>query len=112
MQLFWKNKGLYVLLYIVVSVVATNIILAKIKELIGGSLSFIDFYLALGIALIIAAVLTYFKKDDYYIDDEGKKIKMDTENEFMYISMDLWFYILLIVGVLSLGKSIHHLLLK
>ena len=104
MLLIWKNKGLLVMLYIIVSLIGTAMIIGALHRNFGGIFSKIDFYTTIGIAFFIAGVWTYLTKDDYYKDRDGNKKKMDTINEFFFIRMEIWAYIFFVAALLFLGN--------
>ena len=108
MLLIWKNKGLLVLLYIVVSFLATAILLGVVRRNVGGFFSRMDFSGTAGLSFLIAAAWTYLTKDDYYKDKNGEKKKMEIVNEFFFIRMERWVYILVGAALIFIGNSIFH----
>lgn len=98
MLLVWKNKGILVLLYLIVCFIGTAILVGVLHRNYGGIFSKIDFYTGIGFAFLFASIWTYLTKDDYYVDKAGNKKKMDTANEFFWISMRAWAIIFLIVS--------------
>ena len=108
MILIWKNKGLLVILYIIVSLVGSAILMGILERNIGGIFASSDIWSTLGVGMFIAAIWTYLTKDDYYKDKEGNRKKMDTENELFFLSMKSWSFIFAGLGVLFIGNSIFH----
>ena len=108
MFLVWKNKGLLVLLYLIICLIGTAVLAGVLHRNFGGIFSKIDFFTTLGFALLFAAIWTYLTKDDYYRDRDGNKIKMDTVNEFFWISMGTWVYILLVLSLVCFGNLVFH----
>jgi hypothetical protein len=98
MLIVYKNKGLLILLYLIVCLIGTSIIVGVLSRNVGGIFLKIDFYTTLGFALLFAAIWTYLTKDDYYKDRNGNKVKMDTPNEFFWISMKIWAIIFLVLA--------------
>lgn len=94
--LIWKNKGVLVVLYFVVSALACILLL---KDLIGTMAAF-------GAGLLVAAAWTYLTKDDYYRDKNNVRQKMDTPNEFFFISMKIWSYIFAGLSVVCFIKAL------
>lgn len=94
--LIWKNRGVLVVLYFVVSALACILLL---KDFIGGMA-------ALGVGLLVTAAWTYLTKDDYYKDKDGVKQKMDTPNEFFFMSMKIWSYIFAGLSVVCFIKAL------
>jgi|HubBroStandDraft_4_1064222.scaffolds.fasta_scaffold161481_1 hypothetical protein len=106
--LIWKNKGLLVVLYVIVCMIGTAEIIGVLHRNVGGIFSRIDFYTALGFSFLFAATWTYLTKDSFYKDKDGNKKKMETSNEFFWIKMKIWAYIFLGVSVLFFGNLIFH----
>jgi len=108
MLLFYKNKGILVLVYLFSCIFGTSIIIGGLHRNVGGIFSKIDIYTGTGIGFMFAALWTYLTKDDYYKNNEGNKVKMDTENSFFFMSMKIWSFILLTAGVIFLGNLLFH----
>jgi uncharacterized membrane protein len=104
MLLVWKNKGLLVLLYLLVSIIGTAMIVGVLHRNVEGVLSNIDFYTTFGLGFLIASLWTYLTKDDFYKDKDGNKKKIEFKNEFFWISMKIWAYIYFAVSMLFLGN--------
>ena len=100
MIVIWKNKGILILVYVIFSFFGTMIINGVLHRNVGGVFSEIGVSVVSGVSLIIAGIVTFLTKEDYYKDRNGKKVKMDTENELFWISMKIWSYILLALGIL------------
>lgn len=108
MFLHSKNKGLLVLLYLIVCLIGTAVIVGELARNYGGIFSKFDFYTTLGFALLFTAAWTYLTKDDYYKDTEGNKVKMDMENEFFWIRMEIWVYIFVALSLVCFGNLVFH----
>ena len=106
MLLIWKNKGILVMLYVIVSFIGTAMLVGILHRNAGGIFSQIDFYTTIGIAFLIAAAWTYRTKDDYYKDRYGNKKKMDTVHEFFFIKMGTWVFIFLCAALIFLGNLV------
>ena len=99
MILIWKNRGLLVGVYLAVSMLLTGFLLGVLKRNVGGIFSDIDMNMTASIGFLVSAVWTYLVKDDYYRNKSGKRVKMDTRNEFFFISLKVWAYLFLAAGV-------------
>ena len=108
MLLFYKNKGILVPLYLVVSFIVTAMIIGALGRNVGGLFAKTDFYSTLGISLLIAAGWTYLTQYDYYMDKEGNKKRMDTVNALFFIKMGAWVYIFITLAIVFLGNSCFH----
>jgi putative Ca2+/H+ antiporter (TMEM165/GDT1 family) len=108
MFIVYKNKGLLVLLYLIVSFIATAILAGVLHRNLGGIFSKIDFYTTVGFAFLFTAVWTWLTQYDFYIDREGNKKKMDTVNELFWMSMKTWSYIFLGASFLFIGNLMFH----
>ena len=106
MILIYKNRGILIPVYLIASMLATFLTKAVLNNYIGGFFSTINLHHAFGVGLIIPAIWTYLVRHDYYRDNEGKKVIMDTENSFFFISIDLWSRIFFITGILFLLKDL------
>ncbi len=110
MFIFWKNKGLLVLLYLIVSFVGINMLIGILRRNFGGPFFSISFYESMGIVFYTAALWTFFTRNDYYQDREGNKKQMVTVNEFFFIRMEIWAYIFNFISLLLLCNSFFHYL--
>ena len=108
MLLFYKNKGILILVYVFSCVFGTFLIIGWLHRNVGGIFSKIDIYTGAGIGLLLAALWTHLTKDDYYKDSEGNKVMMDMENSFFFISMKIWSFIFLAAGLIFLGNLLFH----
>ncbi|SEL17045.1 hypothetical protein SAMN04487910_1923 [Aquimarina amphilecti] len=59
----------------------------------------------MGVWFLISGIWTYLTSEDYIIVD-GEKEKIHMNNHFFYISMKLWSYIILVLGILTLISGI------
>jgi hypothetical protein len=105
MIIFYKNKGILIIVYPFVCLFGTGIIVEVLRTYVGGMFAKIDFHAAVGFGFLLAAIWTYFTKDDYYKDREGNKKKMDTENSFFFMNMAIWAYIFFGLSLLFLASS-------
>jgi putative Ca2+/H+ antiporter (TMEM165/GDT1 family) len=105
MLLIYKNKGLLVILYLIVAAFGCALLAGILKRNFGGVFSEINFSGTVGTAFIIAAVWTYLTKDDYYKDNNGEKKKLDIPNELFFIRMEIWSYIFVVAGLVFIGNS-------
>jgi hypothetical protein len=106
MFIFYKNKGLLILLYVIVSLIGTALIVGFLHRNVGGFFSNIDFYTTLGIAFLIAGIWTYLTRYDYYKDRNGNKKKMDTVHELFFIKMKYWAYLFFVLSVVFIANII------
>jgi hypothetical protein len=104
----FKNKGILVVLFLIVWLVLTAVVGGELYRSVGGIFSKIDFYSILGIALLPTAVCTWFIRYDYYKDKHGNKKRMDTVHELLYIPLRIWVYILPGLSLVLLGNSLFH----
>ena len=106
MILIYKNRGILIPVYLVVSVLGTVILNGLLKSYIGGIfLNAYDSQIVLGIGLFIAFIWTFVTSYDY-IEIEGEKERIEMNNHFFYISNRLWSYIMLGASVLVLAGGI------
>jgi len=108
MLIIYKNKGILVLVYAAVCIFGTAMIIGALHRNAGGVFTEIDMYTGVGIGFILSAIWTYLTKDDYYRDNEGNKVFMETENSFFFMSMKIWAIIFLLAGLLFLGNLLFH----
>ncbi|WP_299437964.1 hypothetical protein [uncultured Aquimarina sp.] len=106
MIVIYKNRGILVPVYLVVSLVSTSILNTILKKYIGWIFATnYDSQIVMGIGLVISGLWTYFTSEDHIMVD-GEKEKIFMNNHFFYISMKLWSYIMLGFGVLTLLSGI------
>jgi hypothetical protein len=106
MLITWKNKGLVVIMYLLVSFFGVAIITGILQRNLGGAFLKIDFYSTVGTAFLISSIWTYLTKDDYFEDKNGDKKKMEIVNDFFFIRMEIWAFIYFLAALLFLGNSI------
>jgi hypothetical protein len=106
--LVWKNKGLLVLLYLIVSLLVSAEMAGVLHRNFNGAISRIDFYSTFGFPFLFAAVWTYLTKDSFYKDKSGNKVTMETSNEFFWIKMKYWAYIYFGISILFFGNLLFH----
>jgi hypothetical protein len=106
MIIFYKNKGLLIILYLIVCFIGSAILVGVLHRNTNGIFSNIDFYTTIGIGFLLTSIWTYLTKDDFYMDREGKKKKMDTPNELFWISMKVWAFIFFGASLIFLGNLI------
>jgi len=106
MIVIYKNRGILIPVYVVVSLVSTAILNSVLKEYIRGIFaSNYDSQIVMGVGFLISGFWTYLTSEDYIIVD-GEKEKIYMNNHFFYISMKLWSYIILVLGILTLISGI------
>ncbi|WP_339925396.1 hypothetical protein [uncultured Cyclobacterium sp.] len=91
-----------VVVYLIVSMFLTASILGVLKRNIAGVFVSIDLNLSIGIGFILSAFWTYLTRNDNYRNSSGQRVKMDTRNEFFFISMEKWSYLFFIAGFVFL----------
>ena len=106
MILVWKNKGILVPVYLIFSFLGTMILNGVLHRNVGGIFSNIGVSVVSGVAFVIAGLVTFLTRDDYYKDKNGVKVKMDTENELFWIPMRVWAYIFFAVGFLMIVNGL------
>ena len=104
MLVVYKNKGLLIIPYLIISFIGSAILTGVLHRNTLGLLSKIDFYTTVGFAFLFTSIWTYLTKDDYYRDKHGIKRKMDTPNEFFWLSMKNWAIIFMIVSLIFFGN--------
>ncbi|MBN2349783.1 MAG: hypothetical protein JXJ22_13130 [Bacteroidales bacterium] len=112
MKFVWSNKGILVPVYLIATGIAVVIIIGLLQKYVGGIfISGYDYKINLAVILLISGTWTYFTGEEY-IKKDGKKVKINLENEFFGISMKIWGYMFLGGGVLSLILGIKDTLAK
>jgi len=106
MLLIYKNKGILIVPYLIASIIGTAIIVGILKRNIGSIFSDIDFSTTMGLGFLICAIWTYLTRNEFYIDRNGKKQKMDITNELFFLTMKVWAYIFLAAALLFFADSI------
>lgn len=86
------------MVYLMVSMFLTALILGALERNTVGIFSVIDFNLTVGFGFLISAIWTFLTRNDSYLYKSGKKVKMDTRNEFFFITMKIWSYLFFIAG--------------
>ncbi len=100
MIVFYKNKGILIIVYLIVCLIGTAFILWGLGTYVRGIFDSIGFF-----ALLLAGIWTYFTKDDYYRDKEGYKKKMDSENSLFFMNMTIWSYIFFGLSLLFFASA-------
>lgn len=108
MLIFYKNKGILVIVYLIVCIIGTAILLNLANELADGLVDKIDFYSTLGFGFMFTGIWTYLTKDDFYKDRDGNRMKMDTPNELFWISMKNWAFIFIVIALVFFSNSVFH----
>ncbi len=102
MLLIWKNKGILIPVYLIVSFIVTAIVGGILKRNVGGIFAYnYDLQIIFGIGFLICGLWTYLTSEEY-IKKEGQKIKIEIKNSFFFISMKIWGYIFLVAGLFFL----------
>ena len=96
-MIIWKGKGILILLYFIVTLVVLAIINGPLNEYLGLS-NRVPMEAFMGIVLIVTGIWTRLTAEDYYIDKEGRRQYLDTENDLFFIKMKLWGLILPSIG--------------
>ncbi len=104
----YKNKGILVLVYVVVSLVVTMSLMALIKAYCFHDKMLKHFYgVAFGVAILVSGFWTYYTSDDYYIDENGEKQYMYFDHQFMFMDMKSWAYVFWAIGGFILLGSVY-----
>lgn len=98
MLIIWKNKGILVLVYLIVCFMCISFLNGLIKDKIPFEISSGIF---VGLALLLAGIWTYLTGEEY-IKKDGRKIKVEIDNRFFFIPMKTFGIILLIIGSLTI----------
>jgi hypothetical protein len=102
MLFIYKNKGILVPIYVIVSFIGIAILSGILKRNIGGIFANeYDYKIILGLGFLISGLWTYFTSEEY-IKKDGVKIKVNIENTFFFIPMKIWGYIFIGAGLLFL----------
>lgn len=112
MIVIYKNRGILIPVYLVISLVGAAILNYVLKEYLGGIFtSNYDSQIIIGTGFIISGLWTYFTSEDY-VNIGGEREKVYMNNHFFYISMKLWSYIILGFGILILISGIVETIIK
>jgi hypothetical protein len=109
MHIQFKNRGALVPFYLVICFGSVAIIKRLIAYAFGNDvLGEGDTVLLSGVAFLVSGYLTYRKRDSFYVVD-GEKKRMNEQNIFCYLSMEMWAqlfwsfgFLCVLGGVLSL----------
>tara|TARA_R110002096_G_scaffold86072_6_gene198459 strand:- start:1494 stop:1838 length:345 start_codon:yes stop_codon:yes gene_type:complete len=107
MILIWKNKGLLVIAYLMVSMFLTALVLGVLKRNFGGVFMSIDLNQSIGIGFLLSAIWTFLTRNDFYLNSSGEKVKMKTRNEFFLFQCKygLTYFLLLVLPFFFMGSS-------
>ena len=105
MIFIWKNKGILVPIYVIVSLTVTSMLFGVLQRNIGGIFSMLNFYFPAGIAFLVVSIWLHLTKDDYYKDKTGNKKKLEAINTFFFMKLEIWVIIFAIVGFILLANS-------
>ena len=97
-----KNKGGLIVVYLAASILAVYWFTGYLEGLDGST---IDEYAQMAIAFVMTAIWTYLTKDDYYKDEIGNKIFVDSDHRLLFINMKYWPYLLLAGAIVLFLKS-------
>jgi len=99
-MLIFKNKGFLVPFYVLVSLLGTAITVGVLKRNFT-RLSALEpkTTIVIGIGLIISSIWTYLTREDFVKNKWGEKILIEMKNEFYFLSMKTWSFILFVGGV-------------
>jgi len=102
MIFIYKNRGILIPVYFLVSVLGTIVLNGLLKKYLPYFFSFeYDFQIVLGVGLLISFIWTFLTSYDY-IEVDGEKQRIEMNNHFFYISNRLWSYIMLGASILTL----------
>jgi len=98
----WKNKGFLVLVYLITFFIIVTTLSGVLDRNIGGVFSsHYNKIILYGIICILSGIASIIS--DKYTIENGKLVKEDFKiNEFFFIQMKVWGYILLFFGILNL----------
>jgi hypothetical protein len=106
MIFIWKNKGILVPIYVIVSFVVTSILFGVLHRNIGGIFSMLNFHFSIGLSFLVVSIWLHLTKDDYYKDKNGNKKKIEVVNSFFFIKLEIWVVIFAIAGFILIASSI------
>jgi hypothetical protein len=110
MIIIWKNKGILIPVYVISTFIALAILSGILKRNVGGIFAYdYDYRIILGLGFIISGIWTFLTSEEY-IKKDGKKILVDIENKFFFISMKIWGYIIIGAGIVFLLYGIFSIL--
>lgn len=94
----FKNRGILVPVYLIACFIGVLIVKGLFEYLLNQpSLTDYDAAFLSGAAFIAAGHWTYNTRDSYYVAN-GIKKRMHEENEFFFLSMEVWAYIYWSIG--------------
>lgn len=97
-MIFWKNRGLMVIIYLGVSMIGSALVLGYLQRTFEEVFFWVDFISTIRIGFTVAAIWTFLVRDDYYKNERGERIKMDTVIEFYFIKLEYWAFIFAVLG--------------
>ncbi|MCD6013631.1 MAG: hypothetical protein K0Q79_3493 [Flavipsychrobacter sp.] len=101
----YKNKGILIPVYVIVSVLGVTMIAAALHRNYKEVFPTLDVPGTIGTGFLVAALWSYLTKDSYYKDSEGNKVLMDDEHSFWFINMKIWACIFLAIGTILVSDS-------
>lgn len=100
MIFIYKNKGILIPVFLMTPLIVITVLSGVLERNVGGIFAAnYDKQIIFGISLLISGIWTFFKSEDF-IKINGSKEKIEINNHFFYISMKMWSYIMLVVGIL------------
>jgi hypothetical protein len=100
MIIFWKGKGILIIVYFSVSTIVLGItyrlLIENFEFLKNIELPFLVFA---GFVLIVTGLWTKLTAETYYVDKQGRKKTLDIVNDFFFIKMSTWGIILPSIGI-------------
>lgn len=102
MLLFWKGRGILIIVYFIVTAMVMGIGYRLIYEYFEMSSPHPSIWTFLGCILIATGIWTRFTSKDTYIDASGREREINLENEFYFIKMHTWGIILPALGLMML----------
>ena len=107
MFLIWKGRGILTVVYLFVAIIGMYLLTGVVGDALGGYFDQVNTILpAMGLAFIIAGLLTYFTSLTHRIKD-GVKVRIKSNHSFFFIPMFAWSIIFYILGafIIALGIS-------
>ncbi|UKN03472.1 hypothetical protein K6119_08090 [Paracrocinitomix mangrovi] len=103
MFLIFKNRGILIPVYFIVTALIVGFgSKAVYTSLFNPNPPDELFQFGIGLSCWITALITFLNKNDYFVDRNGIKKKMDIEHSLFFIKMDYWVYIFLVIGTIVL----------
>ncbi len=95
----FKNKGALVFIYIALALIVAGVLCYFVSGYFPEKFTTDVFMVCAGVTILIAGYLVQRAEDDHFIDEQGEKHYMHYDNQFMFIPMKVWTWILYAVGI-------------